>query len=172
MFAELCSSSTASREGIYTRAKYLGFFYFFIFWYFLRWNRWDKMQDIYQRIAVRQYWKPLVTSPASRRRCWGHLLIYTSWLIVWLGFDRWSSDQSMDCFTSQKSKYHWTKKYKKRVVNIVHKADTSKRSLDCLIIVVRAYNHPRGSCASKQWMNYLTNPILEFIHYPLGGSIW
>ena len=36
------------------------------------------MQDIYQRIAVRQYWIPLVTSRASRRRCWGHLLIYTS----------------------------------------------------------------------------------------------
>ena len=36
------------------------------------------MQDIYQRIAVRQYWIPLVTSHASRRRCWGHLLICTS----------------------------------------------------------------------------------------------
>ena len=37
------------------------------------------MQAIYQRMSVRQYWIPLVTSRASRRRCWGHLLIYTSW---------------------------------------------------------------------------------------------
>ena len=36
------------------------------------------MQNIYQRIAVRQYWIPLVTSRASWRSCWGHLLIYTS----------------------------------------------------------------------------------------------
>ena len=38
------------------------------------------MQDIYQRIAVRQYWIPLVTSHARRRRCWDHLIIYTSWV--------------------------------------------------------------------------------------------
>ena len=37
------------------------------------------MQDIYKRIAVRQYWIPLVTSRSSRRRCWSCLLIYTSW---------------------------------------------------------------------------------------------
>ena len=40
------------------------------------------MQDICQRIAVRQYWIPLVTSRASRRRCWDHLLIYTSYIAL------------------------------------------------------------------------------------------
>ena len=43
------------------------------------------MQDIYWRIAVRQYWITLVTSRASRRRCWGHLLINTSWSKPWPG---------------------------------------------------------------------------------------
>ena len=38
------------------------------------------MHGMYQRIAVRQYWIPLVTSHAGRRRCWGHLQIYTSCL--------------------------------------------------------------------------------------------
>ena len=47
------------------------------------WNSWDQMQDIYQQIAVRQYWSPLVKSRASRRRCWDHLLINTSWSNPW-----------------------------------------------------------------------------------------
>ena len=42
------------------------------------------MQDIYQRIRIYMFVNTeylSLTSRASRRRCWAHLLIYTSWAL-------------------------------------------------------------------------------------------